>query len=408
MTRCLQLVFLSAGFAAYLAQSAQLHAVPDLSTLKSQIKAQSVLLVDNTTGAVLFEKGITQKHYPASTVKLLTALIVWEKTKLKGSVTVAPEDTWVEPSHIPLRAGETVEIRDLVYSLLIGSDNDSAMALAHAVSGSVKNFSVLMNTRARELGCLDSYFTNPHGLPDAKQKVTARDMLKIFNAAIAVPELRKICKTKRFKLKTRARTQIVKNHNKLLGVYPGMGPAKTGWTYASRHTYAAAAEQKGHELHLIILKSPDKWSDARALFDFGFAHLPGRENLAQRSAVSNPAIKALAANSKSSSLPVSSSSRSSLKSEPTRSPYLDERLLPLPAKRGFIIAATHTFTPVETQAPPLLKYIVRPGDTLYHISKRHGRTIEDILNHNSIPDPDSIRPGMVLYIPKNVPLQLSD
>ena len=210
---------------------------------------------------------------PASTVKLLTALLVAERTHLNGAVVIEPADTLVEPSRIPLRAGETVPVRILVQSLLIGSDNDSALALARYTSGSVGKFVALMNSRAGELGCANSLFQTPNGLPAPGQVTTAADLLKIFQAALAVPELRAICGTPSLTLRTAAGLQTLKNHNKLLGVYPGMGPAKTGWTLRSRHTFAASATRNGHELQLILLHSANKWADATALFDYGFKQL---------------------------------------------------------------------------------------------------------------------------------------
>ena len=247
-------------------------AIPSINTLASpeKVQATSVLLVDAASGKVLFERNPNKPLPPASTVKLLTALLVYERTGLKGEVVVQKADTLVEPSHIPLQTGETVAVKTLVQSLLIGSDNDSAMALARHTSGSVEKFVALMNARARELGCANSLFKNPNGLPAPGQVTTARDLLRIFQAAIAVPELREICRTPSITLKTAAGVQTLKNHNKLLGVYPGMGPAKTGWTFSSKHTFAASATREGRELHLILLHSANKWADAKTLFDFGF------------------------------------------------------------------------------------------------------------------------------------------
>ncbi len=244
-----------------------------LALLNEKVQARSALLVDAANGRVLFSRNTTERLPPASTVKLLTALLVYERTQLKGDVVIAEADTLVEPSRIPLQTGETVPVRTLVQSLLIGSDNDSALALARHTGGSVENFVALMNARARELGCIDSLFKNPNGLPAPGQFTTARDLLKIFQAAMAVPELREICRTPSFPLQTAAGLQTLKNHNKLLGVYPGMGPAKTGWTLRSRHTFAASATRDGRELHLILLHSANKWADATALFDFGFEQL---------------------------------------------------------------------------------------------------------------------------------------
>lgn len=249
-----------------------------LTVLNQKVQARSALLVDAASGKVLFERNPDEALPPASTTKLLTALLVYERTGLKGNVVIQKADTLVEPSHIPLRAGETVSVKTLVQSLLIGSDNDSAMALARYTGGSVEKFVDMMNIRARELGCTKSVFKTPNGLPAPGQVTTAYDLLKIFQATIAVPELREICRTPILTLRTAVGVQTLRNHNKLLGVYPGMGPAKTGWTFSSKHTYAASAIRNGHELHLILLHSVNSWADAKALFDFGFEQFRRGDN----------------------------------------------------------------------------------------------------------------------------------
>ena len=240
------------------------------ATLNQKINASSALLVDVKSGEVLFSKNPAAQYPPASTTKLLTALLVYERTHLEGNVLVEKPDTMVQPSSIPLKVGETVSVHTLVQSLLIGSDNDSAMALARFTGGSVPRFIDLMNARARELGCTGTVFKTPNGLPAPNQVTTAQDLLKIFQAAMAIPELRQICQTPSLTLTTAAGKQVLKNHNKLLGVYPGMGPAKTGWTRASEHTYAASATRDGIELQLILLHSTNKWADAELLFNYGF------------------------------------------------------------------------------------------------------------------------------------------
>jgi D-alanyl-D-alanine carboxypeptidase len=133
--------------------------------LSQKVNASSALLVDAASGRVLFSKNPTAQFPPASTTKLLTGLIVYEHTQLEGNVVVEKPDTMVQPSSIPLKVGETVSVRTLVQSLLIGSDNDSAMALARFTSGSVRAFVALMNARARELGCRTAYSRLPTGCP---------------------------------------------------------------------------------------------------------------------------------------------------------------------------------------------------------------------------------------------------
>jgi D-alanyl-D-alanine carboxypeptidase (penicillin-binding protein 5/6) len=267
------IVLIAAGILWFSPSQSAEAAIQNNAPAMPKVLARSALLVDAASGSVLFERNPNLALPPASTTKLLTALLVYERTGLKGEVVVQRGDTLVEPSHIPLRTGETVAVKTLVKALLIGSDNDSAMALARYTGGSVEKFVAMMNARARALGCTGSLFKTPNGLPAPGQVTTASDLLKIFQAAIAVPELREICSTRSLTLKTAVGTQTIRNHNKLLGVYPGMGPAKTGWTFASEHTYAASATRKGHELHLILLHSVNSWNDAKMLFDFGFEQL---------------------------------------------------------------------------------------------------------------------------------------
>ncbi len=243
-------------------------------SVRDRLLSRSALLYDATTGTTLYAKNIDDEHYPASTTKLMTAVLVYEKTGMKGAVTVEPDDTYVEPSHVPLIAGERVSVDVLMHSLLIASDNDSAMALGRSTAGTLPDFIDLMNRRAAELGCTRTHFVNPNGLPASGHVTTARDLLRIFQKALSYPVLREIMETKTYSLVTAHGSQILHNHNRLLGKYPGMGPSKTGWTLSSRHTFAASATRDGHELELIILDSPDKWRDAVLLFDYGFANLP--------------------------------------------------------------------------------------------------------------------------------------
>jgi D-alanyl-D-alanine carboxypeptidase len=204
---------------------------PTLEKVNEELLAKSALLMDPLTGQVLYARNIDDTFPPASTVKLMTALIVYEKTGGKGTVTIDPQDTRVEPSTVPLRPGETVPISELLRSIIIGSDNDSAMALARSTSGSVDRFVAEMNAQAGKLGMLRTHFANPHGLPGQPQKTTAHDLMVLFNSFLTKPELRQIAQTQLYNLKTAIGLQHMRNHNKLLGVYPGMGPAKTGWTY---------------------------------------------------------------------------------------------------------------------------------------------------------------------------------
>jgi D-alanyl-D-alanine carboxypeptidase len=235
------------------------------------VRAGAALLFDVKSRRILYARNIHTPLPPASTTKIMTALVAYEANGgLGGNVRIERADTQVVPTYIPLMAGETVPFRTLLRCLLVSSSNDAALAVARHVGGSVPVFVEMMNKRAREMGCSRTRFMNPHGLPAEGQLTTASDLLIIFQHALRYAELREMMSTMGFYVQTRAGRRYMKNHNILLGRYYGMGPAKTGWTRSSRHTYAASATREGREIHLIILNSPDKWSDARELFDFGF------------------------------------------------------------------------------------------------------------------------------------------
>ena len=191
---------------------------------------------------------------------------------------------------------------------------------------------------------------------------------------LAVPELRQICAIRQYIHTTQMGTQQHKNHNRLLGNYPGMGPAKTGWTVSSRHTYAASATRNGRELLLIILNSANKWNDAKLLFDYGFSLAPSKPAEPKPQGV-------LAA------------------VQPDVSTVERDVITPeLPPSR--LNAAKSPATKPVVSAPGSIKiYTVRKGDTLSSISRQFAVKMDTILAHNHITDPHTIVPGLVLYIP---------
>ena len=239
------------------------------------IQARAVVLEDADTGEVLYARNPDERLLPASTTKLMTALIVYEKLGgMRGSV-VATEDDRAEPSNIPIVPGETLSVNTLFHALLIESCNDSARVLGRAVAGSTPAFVDMMNQRALAMGLFNTHFHNPNGLPapSGTHFTSCADLMVIFRAVLKYPALAEIMQTKYYEIDTASGHHVLRNHNRLLGYYPGMGPAKTGWTEASRHTYACEVTQNGHHLLLTLLDSPDKWRDAVILFNWGFARL---------------------------------------------------------------------------------------------------------------------------------------
>jgi len=236
------------------------------------LEARSAIVLDSRTGEPLFERASDRRMYPASTTKVLTAIVAIESGRLDETVTIQASDVRVPPSSIGLRAGERITLRDLVYGLLLRSGNDAAMAIARHVGGTRPEFYAMMNAKAVELGCSSSHFTNPHGLPDRNHFTTARDLGRIMVHAMKNDEFRIVTGTKRYVSKSSQRTRVLQNKNKLLRTYPGATGGKPGYTVAAQQTLVAAAKRSDRELVVVCLHSVGRalWSDAAHLLDFGF------------------------------------------------------------------------------------------------------------------------------------------
>ena len=228
--------------------------------------AAAVILFDAIGGTVLHERHADDKRLIASTTKILTALVALENNNLDEKVLIRPEYVGVEGSSIYLRAGETVTVRELLYGIMLRSGNDAATALAYHTSGSVEKFTELMNERARELGSVNSNFTNPHGLDGQNHFSTARDLAIIMSAAMQNEEFRKISSTKSITIGNRT----LRNSNRLLREYEWLVGGKTGFTRAAGRTLVTSAERDGMLLVCVTLNAPGDWADHRALYDWAF------------------------------------------------------------------------------------------------------------------------------------------
>lgn len=239
-----------------------------------EIVGEAAVLMDIKNGQVLYEKNPHQKIYPASTTKTLTAVVALENGRLDDLVTIQKEDCNIEGSAIGLREGEKISLEDLLYALMLNSGNDTAVAIARHVGGSVENFVRMMNKKAAELGAVNSQFNNPNGLPDPGHYSTAYDMALIARYAMQNPEFRKIVSTKVKTIRREvpgAQTFLL-NHNKLLWRYDGAIGVKTGYTSEAGQCLIAAASREGRELISVVMKSEGNniWTDSMKLLDYGF------------------------------------------------------------------------------------------------------------------------------------------
>ncbi|MCF6096630.1 D-alanyl-D-alanine carboxypeptidase [Thermovorax subterraneus] len=240
------------------------------------------VLMDVKTGQVLYEKNANQKLEPASTTKIMTAVLALERGNLSDTVTIRKEPTLVDGSRIYLEEGERLTLEQLLYGMMLNSGNDAAVAIAQHIAGSVSDFAKLMNEKAKSLGAENTNFVNPSGLPDKNHYTTAYDLALIARYALLNhPEFRKIVATKTFYIpwqgKEWDRTLI--NHNKLLWNFEGADGVKTGYTRSAGQTIVASATRNGWQLLAVVLKSQGRniYADAKALLEYGFNNFEKRE-----------------------------------------------------------------------------------------------------------------------------------
>ena len=238
-------------------------------------RAQSVIVVDARSGEVLYEKNPDQHRAPASTQKLLTALIVAERGYLDQPITIMPSDTLAAPTKLYLKPGDTYRRIDLVRALLVKSPNDVARALARDYAGSPEAFAEVMNQRARAAGAMNSNFRNPNGLPDPMQYSTARDLAMIARAAYANPTIRSIVSMPNYVFRyADGRTRELENTNKVLKRLPYCNGMKTGYTDAAGSCLISSASRPGRDVIAVVLghTKPRIWQDSAAFLTWALYH----------------------------------------------------------------------------------------------------------------------------------------
>lgn len=237
-----------------------------------QISARSAVVVDAKTGITLFEKDPNIHHMPASTAKLLTAIVALEKCEEELLIKVGNVQT--TPSVMGLEAGDVVSVKTLLNGLLIASGNDAALALSTACAASTDEFVKEMNLKAKELDMHSSHFTNPAGFDNPEQFTTARDLAKLAKVAIANPQIAKIVKTQQIVLTDayNLKTYYLSNINKLLGQVEGIEGIKTGQTEGSLEVLITQTTREGNTIIAVVLGSNDRFLDSIQLIEWTFAN----------------------------------------------------------------------------------------------------------------------------------------
>lgn len=248
-----------------------------------EVESPSVILMEMSTGTVLYEKDSMSQNYPASITKIMTTLIALENSDLNEIVTFSDDAiNNTEGSGIFRDYGEQMTMEQCLYAVMLNSANECAYAVAEHVGGTVENFVDMMNAKAKELGCTNTHFANPHGLFDENHYTSCYDMALIARAAYQNETFRIITGTARYTIpptnKHDEQTDL-QNHNEMLYPFKTMKyrydyctGGKTGYTDVARSTLVTYAEKDGMSLVCVVMhtESPSQWTDSRNLFDFAF------------------------------------------------------------------------------------------------------------------------------------------
>lgn len=248
-----------------------------------EIAEETGILMEATTGQVLFDKEMDEIRYPASTTKIMTALLILENVKdLSQTVTftdVITPDLAPGNSTINAQVGEQLTVEECLYGIMLASANEVCTQMAVYVAGSVENFVSMMNKRAAELGCENTHFVNANGLPDPNHYTTAHDLARILAAAIQNEDFCRISGSASYTIPPTNMTPYsrnLENSNALIKEgeyhYEGVIAGKTGHTEAAKNTLVTAASRDGMTLVCVVLRSDgeNRFIDTVSLFDYGF------------------------------------------------------------------------------------------------------------------------------------------
>lgn len=242
------------------------------------IAARSAIVMDESTGNILYNKNKDSKVYPASTTKILTALIVLEKLNLNKVLTASKTACSIpsDASNVGIKPGEKMTVKNLLYAMMVSSSCESANILAEGVAGSIPKFVVMMNKRAKQLGATHSNFVNAHGYDDPKHYTTAYDMLLISRQAMKNYTFRAIVSTVSYKIPaTNVHKQgiTLKTTNKLMikgsGYYYSYTKGiKTGYTSIAKHNLVSLADKNGKRYLTVVFGSSDAFYDSVKLYNY--------------------------------------------------------------------------------------------------------------------------------------------
>lgn len=239
------------------------------------LSSKAAVVYDRTTGQMIWGKNENEKRAMASTTKIMTAMIVLEKANLKDVVTVSKKAANTGGSVLHINTGDKISVNDLLYGLLLRSGNDTAVALAEHVGGSVKGFATLMNQKAKELGLTGTHFVTPHGLDSDEHYTTALELAKLTDYALNNEKFAQIVNTKKITISVNGSPRTIINTNELLGVLEGVNGVKTGFTGNAGRCLVTSCTRDGNQIITVVLGADTKkqrTEDSIKLIEYAFAN----------------------------------------------------------------------------------------------------------------------------------------
>lgn len=257
---------------------------------KKNFACDSAIVMELSTGTILYEKNMHKKRYPASITKILTAMLTAENLAMNDVITFSETAVYgieTGSSTVYSEVGERMSVEQCLYAIMLESANEVCLAVGERIAGSIDKFVDMMNQRVKELGLTDTHFNNPNGLPDSKHYTSAHDMAVITRAAMKNATFRKVFNTKNYtcaKTNKHRTTRYWLNHHEMLSgrkypkyIYKYAIGGKTGFTRVSGSTLVTCAQKDGMELVCVIMKSvgpdsgePNEYTDTTRLLNYGF------------------------------------------------------------------------------------------------------------------------------------------
>lgn len=265
----------------------QVYSISNVSNIENSIEvtkqvsnepnlsARIAVAYDRKSGRVIYGKNENKKTAMASTTKIMTAIILIEKSNLNKQVTVSAKAGGTGGSRLGLKKDDKIQMIDLLYGLMLKSGNDAAVAIAEAVGGSIDGFANLMNSKAKELGLENTHFVTPHGLDDPEHYTTAYELAKLADYALKNKTFAKVVNTQNYTVSINGRPQTISNTNELLGYLDGVNGVKTGFTNNAGRCLVTSVKRNGFEIITVVLQADTKkirTSDSIKLIEYVYSN----------------------------------------------------------------------------------------------------------------------------------------